>query len=130
MRYRYFIIGLLLAVMVVGCGHRDAEVDALLRSKVDALNKAAFKARYDDAHRSERYARRALAYVNDSLPGYADGRLRAWNNIAMSYYNRAVHDSVYVYVDSVLMFNGSTANRGVEQALAKLLKARTLQRQA
>ena len=128
MRYRYFIIGLLLAVMAVGCGHRDAEVDALLRSKVDALNKAAFKARYDDAHRSERYARRALAYVNDSLPGYADGRLRAWNNIATSYYNRAVHDSVYVYVDSVLMFNGSTANRAVEQALAKLLKARTLQR--
>ena len=128
MRYRYFIIGLLLAVMAVGCGHRDAEVDALLRSKVDALNKAAFKARYDDAHRSERYARRALAYVNDSLPGYADGRLRAWNNIATSYYNRAVHDSVYVYVDSVLMFNGSTANSGVEQALAKLLKARTLQR--
>ena len=126
--HRKIVLVIAVLLAVAGCGRREVSVDALLRSKVDALNKASFKARFDDAQRSERYARRALAYIDDSLPNYDDGRLRAWNNIATSYYNRAVHDSVYLYVDSVLMFNGATANREVEQVLAKLLKARTLQR--
>ena len=61
------------------------DVDALMRSKVDALNKASFKHRYSDAKWSETYARKALRYIEDSLPNYYDGRLRAWNNIATSY---------------------------------------------
>lgn len=122
------IITLVLVTMLSGCTPQQKPVDALFRSKVDALNKASFKNRFLDARRSELYARRALAYVNDSLPGYADGKLRAWNNIATSYYNRAVHDSVYLYVDSILAYEGYTQNKDVEQTLAKLLKARTLQR--
>ena len=128
MRRICFVLGLTLVVLVLGCTPKQEHLDGLLRSKVDALNKASFKERFADAHRSELYARRALAYVNDSLPAYTDGKLRAWNNIATSYLNRAVHDSVYLYVDSVLMFNAHTSNREVEQVLAKLLKARTLQR--
>ena len=113
---------------VAGCTSHEVDVDALLRSKVDALNKASFKARFDDARLSERYARRALAYVDDSLPNYHDGRLRAWNNIANAYLSRAVHDSVYIYADSVLDYAAKSPNREVERALASLLKARTLQR--
>lgn len=128
MRRICFVIGLILVALVCGCTPKQEDLDGLLRSKVDALNKASFKERFADARRSELYARRALAYINDSLPQYADGKLRAWNNIATSYLSRAVHDSVYIYVDSVLMFNGHTPNREVEQTLAKLLKARTLQR--
>ena len=101
-----------------------------MRSKVDALNKASFQQRFTDAHRSERYARRALDYIADSLPDYDDGRLRAWNNIANSFLARAIHDSVYVYTDSVLAFNEKTPNRDVERTLASLLKARTLLGQA
>ncbi len=128
MRLKLGILALAALLSVVGCTQKEAEVDALLRSKVDALNRASFKSRYAAASLSERYAQRALAYVNDSLPGYDDGRLRAWNNIATSYYNRAEHDSVYLYVDSVLSFNGKSPNLKVEQVLASLLKARTLQR--
>ena len=122
------IILIIFSLLFASCGQREAEVDALLRSKVDALNKASFKTRFDDAQRSERYARRALEYVSDSLPDYADGRLRAWNNIATAYLSRAVHDSVYIYVDSVLAFQGKSPNLEVEKVLASLLKARTLQR--
>lgn len=125
---RYIIEIVLLTLLAVGCTPKEEPVDALMRSKVDALNKASFQNRFGDAARSERYARRALQYVGDSLPDYADGRLRAWNNIANSYLSRAVHDSVYTYVDSVLNFEGRAENLEVEQTLASLLKARTLQR--
>lgn len=126
---RYIIEIVLLALLAaVGCTPQDRPVDALMRSKVDALNKASFQQRFTDAHRSERYARRALDYIADSLPDYDDGRLRAWNNIANSFLARAIHDSVYVYTDSVLAFSEKTPNRDVERTLASLLKARTLQR--
>lgn len=117
-----------LTILFVGCGQREAQVDALRRSKVDALNKASFKARFDDASKSELYARFALFYISDSLPQYADGKLRAWNNLATAYYNRAVGDSVLVYIDSVLSFNGRSDNKQVEQLLARLLMARQYQR--
>ena len=128
LQIKLFVI-VAVSLLAVGCGQkRQDTVDALMRSKVDALNKASFKTRFDDAQRSERYARRALEYVADSLPDYADGRLRAWNNIATAYLSRAVHDSVYIYVDSVLNYDGKTPNLEVEKVLASLLKARTLQR--
>ncbi len=126
--HRKIVLAIAVLLAVAGCGRREVAVDALLRSKVDALNKASFKARFDDARLSERYARRALAYVDDSLPNYHDGRLRAWNNIANAYLSRAVHDSVYIYADSVLDYAAKSPNREVERALASLLKARTLQR--
>ena len=116
-------------ISLAGCTGQHDDVDALLRSRVDALNKAAFTSRYNDAKRSEAYSRQALAFIGDSLPTYHDGRLRAWNNLATSFFNRAIHDSVSVYVDSVLSYQGHAKNREMEQALAQLLKARLLQRQ-
>ena len=128
MRLKLAILAFVTLIVVAGCGQRETEVDALKRSKVDALNKASFQQRFTDTRRSERYARLALDYIDDSLPDYDDGRLRAWNNIANSFLSRAIHDSVYAYTDSVLLFDGKTPNRDVERTLASLLKARTLQR--
>lgn len=119
----------ILMLFSAGCGRRQEGVDALRRSKADALNKASFALRYNDSHRSELYARKALAYIDDSLKEYADGRLRAWNNIAVAYYNRAEHDSAAAYADSVLAFRGQCHNGGVEQMLAQLTQARLRQRQ-
>lgn len=120
-----FVFG---AVAFVGCGHDEGGLDGLKRSKVDALNKASFKVRFDNARLGERYARRALQYIDDSLPTYDDGRLRSWNNLAMSYFNRSIHDTADMYADSVLNFGRKTRNGEIERVLAKLLKARLLQR--
>lgn len=116
-------------VALVGCSGHPKVVDGLQRSRVDALNKASFTTRYNDAARSEYYARQALSYISDSLPAYDDGRLRAWNNLATSFFNRAIHDSASIYIDSVLAFGRHSENRKMEQVLAQLLKARLLQRQ-
>ena len=119
---------LALTMMLFSCTQRYDSVDALMRSRVDALNKNSFKERFNDAAKSEVYARRALALVNDSLPDYHDGKLRAWNNIANAYYNRALHDSVMIYVDSILSYEMRSENRELEQVLAHLLESRLKQR--
>lgn len=117
-------------LLLVSCerGSHGGDVDALQRSRVDALNKASFSQRYNDCVASGRYARRALSYINDSLPWYDDGRLRAWNNLATAYYNSADHDQAALYADSVLAYKGKCRNRDVEQMLARLTQARLLQR--
>lgn len=111
-----------------GCTPTEKNMDGLQRSHVDRLNKLSFQNRFVDAAASEVYARRALQFITDSLSGYDDGRLRAWNNIATAFSSRAIHDSAFRYVDSVLFYNGKCQNKEVEQVLAKLLKARLLQR--
>jgi len=117
------------ALAAAGCVRTESQdIDALRRSRVDGLNKESFRLRYDDARRSERYARWALRYIADSLPAYSDGRLRAWNNLATAYFNQARYDSVEAYVDSVLSFAGRAPNREIEQVLSRLMMARLLQR--
>lgn len=128
-RYHKTIILLIVLLSTAGCSERHDNVDALLRSRADAMNKDAFTSRFNDAEHSEYCSRQALAYISDSLPSYNDGRLRAWNNLATSFFNRAMNDSVSVYVDSVLSFQGHAMNLKMEQVLARLLKARLLQRQ-
>lgn len=129
MKKRIFYLLLVILLTIAGCWAGHDDVDGLLRSRVDALNKVAFTARFNDAVKSESYARQALAFVNDSLPTYNDGRLRAWNILATSFFNRSMHDSVSLYVDSVLSYRGQSRNRDMEKVLARLLKARLLQRQ-
>jgi len=92
------------------------------------MNKAAFQNRFRDTGKSELAARNALNYINDSLPQYDDGRLRAWNNLATAFYFQSEVDSVMRYVDSVLQFNRHTPNLEVEQILAHLMEARIRQR--
>lgn len=117
-------------VMLTGCSSDNVEIDRLLRSRADALNKVSFTTRYNNAALSETYARQALSFIDDSLPDYHDGRLRAWNNLATSFFNRAIYDSANTYIDSVLFFNRHTQNFKMEGVLANLLRARMLQRQS
>lgn len=125
---QYLLLFAILIGALAGCSSRHDDIDALLRSRVDALNKASFQNRFNDAVLSEVYARKAIAFIDDSLPSYSGGRLRAWNNLATAYFNRSIHDSVHVYVDSVLNFADNTPNKEVEQVLAHILEARLLQR--
>lgn len=127
MKIRGFVC-LLVVMMLFACGERETGINGLSRSRVDALNKQSFRLRTQDSKLSEQYGRMALKYISDSLPGYNDGKLRAWNNIANSYLHRAKHDSMMIYIDSVLSFKGKAANLEVEQTLAKLLEARLRQR--
>lgn len=128
LRWLRWFCWLLSLTLLVACGRQGEAPEPLARAKVDALNKGAFKLRYQDCQRSERYARRALAFIDDSLPQYDDGRLRAWNNIATACLHRAQHDSVLAYVDSVLAYDGNARNRDVERLLAQLSQARLKQR--
>lgn len=109
---------------------RAAELE--LRARADNLNKAAFVDRYRDSRQAVGKARAALALLNDSLPQYADGRLRACNNLAFGFYMLAEHDSASAYIDSVLcappQLLRHARNAGVEQTIAKLLRIRLLQR--
>ncbi|MCR4828594.1 MAG: HAMP domain-containing histidine kinase [Bacteroidales bacterium] len=120
---------LLVAALLAACSRPADPVDGLRRSRVDALNKQAFQNRYRDAAQAEQAARQALTYIDDSLPTYDDGRLRAWNNLATVFYLESKRDSVYKYIDTVLHYQGKVAaNRANEQLLAHLLEARLRQR--
>ena len=82
----------LLAVVCVllcaaACGGRSPrqEMDLSLRARVDNMNKLAFVNRYRDPLCAIEEGYAALALLNDSLPDYHDGRLRAYNNLAFDY---------------------------------------------
>lgn len=128
MRSQRNLLILLAAVLLAACSHRADPVDGLRRSRVDGWNKVAFQNRYRDAQLAEQSARQALAYIDDSLPAYNDGRLRAWNNLATVFYLQSKGDSVYKYIDTVLHFDGTATNLDNEQLLAHLLEARLRQR--
>lgn len=127
-QYRHLLITFLAALTLLAACHSSPEVDALKRSKVDAMNKVSFQHRFSDAAKSEQFARKALSYIHDSLLEYNDGKLRAWNNLAVSFSNRAMHDSAMCYVDSVVSFAGKSKNGSIERVLAKLVESRIRQR--
>ena len=117
-----------IAVLLSACDKTGPQLDGLHRSRVDAMNKVAFQSRFRDTDMSEYMARKALAYIDDSLPQYDDGRLRAWNNLATAFYFQSKSDSVMRYVDSVVQYKGHSNNMEIEQLLAHLMEARIRQR--
>lgn len=128
MKTKALTIIMAVALLAGACGKGGNELDGLRRSRADALNKEAFQNRFRDADHAEAAAREALAYIDDSLPAYDDGRLRAWNNLATTFYLKSQRDSLYRYLDTVLHYEGNSRNREIEQLLAELLEARMLQR--
>lgn len=117
---------------VAACGGRSPrqEMDLSLRARVDNMNKLAFVNRYRDPLCAIEEGYAALALLNDSLPDYHDGRLRAYNNLAFDYYMLAEHDSASAYIDSVLYWTSlqKSDNDEVERVIARLLQVRLLQR--
>lgn len=119
-------------LFMAGCSSDGGTTDYLLRARVDGQNKDAFLYRYRDPVAGLMHADSAIAIIIDSLPDYADGYLRACNNMAYNCYML----SDYANVDSCLapcfdsvMSILNPENLEMEQLLAQLLKARVLQRQ-
>ncbi len=126
-KYILFVAVLLL----FGCG-QEVKIDPLKRSKVDGLNKDAFINRYRNPDLCFEYSEKALAYVHDSLPGYVDGELRALNNMAFSYYQVTDYEKATELLEKVdrlvAQDKPGMKNGEVESVIARLLKARLLQR--
>lgn len=117
--------------MFTACGKGSMQ-DPLRRSRVDGLNKEAFINRYRNPGRCLEYSRQALRYVQDSLPEYVDGELRACNNMAFAYFLVSDHDSANLmlsWVERRVASEERKAENGeIELVIARLLKARLLQR--
>lgn len=128
------ILLLLVSACCVSC-RRDREQNAfrdqqqmLLRCRVDDLNRQAFLERYRSPGHALEWGYEALQLLQDSLPQYADGELRAWNALAFNYYMLSQHDSAETYLNKVLGYSRRCSNKDIEQDIARLLQARLLQR--
>ncbi len=123
---------LLCAVLLLfGC-QRVPEIDALGRSKADGMNREAFLSRYRDPQRCITLSDSALRFIQDSLPHYVDGQLRACNNKAFAYFLTSDYgnaDLMLSHVDKLLGLHHPTERNGdIEAVIRDLLKARLLQR--
>ena len=120
------------ALLFGGC-RREEAVDPLLRSRADGLNREAFLNRYRDPVLCVDASQQALRFIADSLPQYGDGILRATNNIAFALYQQADYGGAMQMVEQVEQRVKSgewrVENGDVELVIARLLKARLLQRQ-
>ncbi len=120
---------------VCSCGHDanpfapDDNAVLALQAQIDGTNKQAFVERYKDPSHSIRCATSALTLINDSLPFYHDGRLRAWNNLAFAHFMLARYDTAMFYAEKVMQAPHRGSNYQIEQMIAQLLQATVLQRQ-
>ena len=117
--------------LLVGC-HQPTKIDPLLRSRADGLNKEAFINRYRDPELCISLSQSAMQFILDSLPDYADGVLRARNNMAFAYYQMSDRDNAALmldYVDKTIALNAPGMSNGdIERVISQLLRARLLQR--
>ena len=120
-----------LILLLTGCGG-EAKTDPLLRSRADGLNKEAFVNRYRDPRLCLELSRQALRFIADSLPDYVDGELRARNTMAFAYYQMSDADSanrMLAAVEKAIAKGNPTMRNGdIEQVIARLIRARLLQR--
>ena len=118
-------------LLLFGCT-QEVKIDPLKRSKVDGLNKEAFLNRYKEPDLCLERAKAALVFVHDSLPEYIDGELRALNNMAFAYYQVTDYEEATKLLEQVEELvakeRPGMKNAEVESVIARLLKARLLQR--
>ena len=131
MKKTVFLLLASLILLLSGCGS-EAKTDPLLRSRADGLNKEAFVNRYRDPGLCLELSRQALRFIADSLPDYVDGELRARNIMAFAYYQKSDADSANLMlaaVDKAIAKGNLTMRNGdIEQVIARLIRARLLQR--
>ena len=91
-----------------------------------------FLNRYKEPDLCLDYAGKALDYVHDSLPEYVDGELRALNNMAFAYYQVTDYEEATKILEQVekkvKSGKAKAENSDIELVIARLLKARLLQR--
>ncbi len=121
----------LLAIVLtaVACTH-ESGVDPLRRSRVDGINKESFLDRYRAPEECLALADSALQYIADSLPEYDDGVLRALNNKAFAYFQTTRYPEALAIVEKIEHSapTAKAANADIEMVIARLLKAKLLQR--
>ena len=131
MKKTVFLLLAALISLLAGCG-REPQADPLLRARADGLNKAAFVNRYRDPDTCLALSRKALKFIADSLPDYADGVLRARNTMAFAYYQMSDAESARKQLDQVDKLRAkrlpSMHNGDIEWVISQLLRARLLQR--
>ncbi len=126
------IYSLFVAVLLLSACQKPVTIDPLRRAHVDRMNKEAFMYRYREPDSCIALSQQALRYVADSLPEYVDGELRAYNNMAFAYYQRSDRTNANLMLDrlekTVALRLEGMRNGDIEQVIAKLLRARLLQR--
>ena len=131
MKKQVFLLLAALILLLAGCG-REPQADPLLRARADGLNKEAFVNRYRDPDTCLALSRKALKFISDSLPDYADGVLRARNTMAFAYYQMSDAESARKQLDQVDKLRAkrlpSMHNGDIEWVISQLLRARLLQR--
>ena len=131
MKKQVFLLLAALILLLAGCG-REPQADPLLRARADGLNKEAFVNRYRDPDTCLALSRKALKFIADSLPDYADGVLRARNTMAFAYYQMSDAESARKQLDQVDKLRAkrlpSMHNGDIEWVISQLLRARLLQR--
>ena len=131
MKKTVFLLLAALFSLLAGCG-REPQADPLLRARADGLNKEAFVNRYRDPDTCLALSRKALKFIADSLPDYADGVLRARNTMAFAYYQMSDAESARKQLDQVDKLRAkrlpSMHNGDIEWVISQLLRARLLQR--
>lgn len=121
------ILFIFLLILLSGCAKKAPDLDALLRSRADGMNKEAFLLRYSDPIKAIEKGQSALRLIADSLPSYTDGRLRAWNSLALDYFMLGKNDSAANCLERVRQAATDCPNAEIELAIAQLLQARLLQ---
>ena len=120
-----------MVLTVLGC-QNNVRIDPLKRSHADGLNKEAFVNRYRQPDSCIALSERALQYVQDSLPDYVDGSLRAMNNMAFAYYQKSDYANANLMLDRVDKAIGlrskGMCNGDIEWVIHNLVRARLLQR--
>ena len=131
MKIRLYIILAILVPALAGC-HQEERIAPLQRSTVDRMNKEAFINRYRQPDSCIALSQMALQYIQDSIPQYIDGELRARNNLAFAYYQKSDRESASKMLDiveqKVSQQGKSSQNGAIETVIAQLLRARLLQR--
>ncbi|MBQ8704336.1 MAG: DUF5112 domain-containing protein [Bacteroidales bacterium] len=122
---------LLVALLLVAC-RQPAPVDPLKRARADGLNKEAFVNRYRQPDSCLAYSQAALRFIDDSLPDYVDGQLRAYNNMAFAYYQKSDRENAQLMLDRLDKTLGlrkeGMRNGDIEWVIHDLIQARLLQR--
>ncbi|MBQ9474304.1 MAG: DUF5112 domain-containing protein [Bacteroidales bacterium] len=124
---RVLVIAVSAVLLFAACDRVGAVMTPISRATVDGLNREAFLCRYSEPDRAQECALAALEYIDDSLPDYDEGRVRAWNNLAFSYYMMSQYVDAGSCIDSVLQYP-VTRYGDAERVIALLLAARIEQR--
>lgn len=119
-------------MLLLSACNRSEPLDALKRAHVDGLNKEAFVNRYRQPDSCIAFSQAALRYIQDSLPGYVDGQLRAYNNMAFAYYQKSDRNNASLMLDhvdkTIALRRDGMRNGDIEWVIHDLLQARLLQR--